>query len=209
MPKSKPPYPSDESVKLQFVATLDGWVSLEHALDKLFYVLLKPIAYPRARMLFNSMNGFQAQREAVSALANDALTDPSLRKAVGHLLDRARKLATKRNRLVHGGWIHFAEGGEEKDKTEGLMRFYKPANYRQFMEVGKSTHHLKGKYFFYFDDLVRCEDEFRALAQAVTSATYDVAKALGVSPHIQIPIEEVLELKIQENPPSGRPPENP
>src|SRR5262245_3181678 len=97
---AKQPPPEDQ-VKLLSVGTLDAWVRVEHQLGMIFYVLLKPIPYPRSQSIFTAINGFQAQREAVSALAESVSTPTEILDELEGVLGRARSLATKRNRLVH------------------------------------------------------------------------------------------------------------
>jgi hypothetical protein len=199
--------PDDDAIRLQFVAVLDAWVKMEHQLGKLFYVLLKPIPYPRSQSLFTAINGFQAQREAVMALAEDTLENRQIIETISKLLDRGRSLATKRNRLVHGRWKQVNVGSEVNPKLK-TARFYFPANMRPFTAPNTNIFSLKGSFIFLGDDLKRCESEFAALARDIDQARLPIAAALKVSPHIEISDEEVLEVKIQTNPPSDHPPES-
>jgi hypothetical protein len=197
----------DDAIRLQFVSVLDAWVKLEHQLGKLFYVLLKPIPYPRSQSLFTAINGFQAQREAVMALTDDAIENRNLVEAVSKLLDRGRSLATKRNRLVHGRWkqINVASQMSPKVKTG---RVYFPANMRPFTEPNTDIFSLKGSFIFLGDDLKRCETEFAALAHDIDQVRHPIAAALKVSPHIELSDAEVIGLSARTSPPSGHPPEN-
>ena len=59
-------------------------MKIEHQLGKFFYVMLKPISYPRSLSLFRAINSFHPQREAIDALADDAITDAALMTALGN-----------------------------------------------------------------------------------------------------------------------------
>ena len=78
----------EDAVRLQFVRALDAWVKVEHQLSTLFYILLKPMAFPKSQILFESMNGFQAQRDAVEVLVQDSISDKPLLEHFSRLVDK-------------------------------------------------------------------------------------------------------------------------
>ena len=200
-------FPTDNEVKLQFVAALDAWIKLEHALWKLFYVLLKPISAHRSQSLFNAINGFQAQREAVTAIASDAIADTAVLEALGDLQDRARGLATKRNYLVHGRWIPF-NTTRHSPNPDVLIRIYRPANFSRLFKDGDDLRSKKGRYVFFIDDMKRCQQEFSALADDYDTLRMQIADHLQVSPHIEIPAEGVVGPIVRMTPNSSHPQED-
>lgn len=196
--------PSDDKVKLQFVAALDAWVKLERALWQIFYVILKPISSVRAQSLFQAVGNFHAQRDAVSAIASDAITDQTLLDELEALQGRARSLATKRNNLVHGTW---KKAHATQSSPVALIRFYRPANLALLLKPGETLLSKKGRYVFFIDDLKRCEAEFIALATDYDRIRMRIAAHLKVSPHIEIPAEAIVGPIVRTTLHSSRPPE--
>jgi hypothetical protein len=193
---------SEDVVRLQFVRALDAWVKVEHRLAMLFYILLKPMAFPKSQILFESMNGFQAQREAVDVLVQDSISDAPMLDEFSRLVDRLRGLASKRNRLVHGRWMNarVTEGG-----PVALARLYVPPNLKVAV-AGKTLATSKGKFIFFLDDLRRAEAEFEALASDLERFSVPLAAKLGVSPYVEIPAEDIHELRVEPSPPSDQSP---
>ncbi len=181
--------PDENVIRLQLVKALDEWVKLEHALGKIFYVLLKPIDFPRSQSVFRAINGFQAQREAVTALVCDTISDEVITKQFEKLEGRCRSLATKRNRLVHGRWKTYNLSASKQ--LEG--RTYFPPNMTLFTKDGSTVDTLKGKYIFFTDDLKRCIEEFRALTADLDAFRLLAASVLGISPNIEISETDIIE----------------
>ena len=154
------------------------------------------------------MSTFYAQREVIRAVTEDVIEDSTLRERINGLLERARGLATKRNRLIHSRWKHtFLQRQGQQYRV--VFRLYIPTNPSLLgPESPTLLRDMKGKLTFFIDDLKRCETEFSSLTEDVSATLSPVGEALGVSPHIEIPAEEVLELKILTNPPSDHPQEN-
>jgi hypothetical protein len=188
-------YPTDEEVRMQFVLALDAWGKIERAMMTLFYIFLKPLDFSIAATVYHSINSFQSQREAISALSLTILKDAIIRQSVEALMDRVRRLATKRNRIIHGRWRHMERRGRRilfRVYFHQNMSLWAPKSFREAKAMKGNTH---------FDDIIRCEREFMALATDITSAFTPVASDRNVSPYIEIPIEQVTGLKIQTNPP--------
>lgn len=177
---------------MQFVDALDAWIKVEHELGKLFYVLLKPVDFSLSQSIFRGINGFQAQREVVRTVAQDRIIDAAVFNIIDALIERGRGLATKRNNLVHGRWRPF-NLGEAPERRDLLARVYFPPNMRSFTQPGTTAYSLKGKHIFFADDLKRCEAEFLALAGDLRKSQVDAARALGVSPAIELTDEDFVE----------------
>ena len=186
MPKEAP---ENDAIRLKFVDVLDAWVKVEHALWKVFYVILKPMEATQSQSLFHAVGSFQSQRDAVMVVAGGAISDVDLLGELETLQGRARGLATKRNNLVHGRWMMASTRAKDPPT---LMRFYRPANITQFLKPGETALSKKGKYIFDFQDLQNCQREFSTLAKDYDAIRMKIAVHLGVSPHIELLEKDIV-----------------
>lgn len=123
--------PSDAGRDSVLSDFLDGWTNLERTLLKLFHYLVET-DLAACRIVFGHMN-LQAQRDLILSLAGLRFpSDHPLCKSIAAQMERVKKLATKRNRIIHGYWCaHYdvtVKDGFPVAENGIWVRQYEPSN---------------------------------------------------------------------------------
>lgn len=165
-------------LKDAFIDALDAWTQVEHQLFMLYQFLSAPRAIDVAWAAFCEMKSLTRQCDATGQLARERIADETISRDCMRIIERIRKLARKRNALVHGRWMtmEIVDGSDRLADIEYLRRYDPPdaatARPTNYMQEDQN----KGKTRFYTQDMNRMVDHFRKLAQDMLFLMEAVAK---------------------------------
>jgi hypothetical protein len=161
------PYrPPKEEVFLAFAGAIDAWSAIEHELMILLGLLLPVHDVNRTWALFHSVQGFRNQIRMFEAVAEQALKGQAL-KTIVKLSERAGRLSTKRNNLIHGMWRETTHVVNGVPSHRVMFRDYSQEPFGSKVTSDAELNALRGKVRFYLDDMKRTEKEFRTLARDI------------------------------------------
>ncbi len=112
---------------------LRQWNQIEYALFDLFQKLLGT-HISAARIIAASGINQPTLRDIINALAGQRLTEAECGE-LENLLEREKKAATNRNKIVHGKWKIYISIGENPPHKATWERFYEPTDPRLFSEM--------------------------------------------------------------------------
>jgi len=165
-------------LKDAFIDALDAWWQVEHQLFMLFQFLSGPREMDAAWASFCDMKSVSRQCEVTAELAKARIPDDALLRDFVRIIERLRKLAKRRNALVHGRWMA-VEIVDESDKLIDVefLRRYDPPD----AGAARPKNHLdadrqKEKTRFSLHDMNRSADHFRQLARDMIFLMEAVAK---------------------------------
>lgn len=104
------------------------------------------------RVIFASLSGAAQMRDVLMALSRTTLSTADQKQLEG-LCDRAKKAATKRNRIVHGRWTLQIDQNQETGIVSSAVwaRTYMPADPELFAQTqmpGKENQKARENYAF-------------------------------------------------------------
>lgn len=168
--------PSD--LKDAFIDALDAWTHVEHQLFMLFQFLGDTREIDSAWASFCELKSLSRQCVATAELARARIPDEALLNELIRIVDRLRKLARKRNALVHGRWIavEIIDGSNRLIDTEYLRRYDPPDAGSARPKNQLEDDQQREKTRFSTQDMNRSGDHFRKLGRDMLFLMESLAK---------------------------------
>ena len=140
-------------------AFIEFWDAVEGRMHNLFQTLAKT-PYEITNTLISSYNGTKPLADAIGSMAEGVLPDVEL-KIFKNLLDRVRKMATKRNRIIHGHWLMTLNYDSVDGPNGSLLRptggkwerIYQPISPGERMGLIQGEQKVDAKYKFSLERL--------------------------------------------------------
>lgn len=156
---------------------MDAWSRTETAMSMVLGVMLGP--NPEiGRVIFASLSGAAQMREVLMALSRTTLSAAD-QKSLEGLCDRAKRAATKRNRIVHGRWTLQIDQNQETGIVSSAVwaRTYMPADPELFAQTqmpGQKNQSARENYAFTLplihraiQDVEKLMDDFLEFHEAI------------------------------------------
>jgi hypothetical protein len=166
MTKALPYKPAREEVLLAFAKAIDAWTEVERELLLYLGIFLCQPNINKTGAVFLAVNSFQSQCRMVEAAAKIALPETGPIAGFLALTEKARKLSTQRNRLVHGRWREVTVHTDGAPSHRIVFRDYSVEFGGNTPTSDQQVRILRDKkVWFYLEDIVQAERDFRQLAR--------------------------------------------